>query len=200
MGQGLVGSEAARCHLPLKSGWIVTPTGAALLPRDIWAKAVGPGSLAWVSPCGWWLFLLPRGGCLLSHNLRAGACGPGLPMLRRVSVWCREDLTPDSVVSSPKPCQPPLMGIHKATIKVIGLPQQRTFSPLPITHRGQFSKRVLRYKVSSWGHGALLLHGSSWVAGGEEGVGWEHTALSPLRPVPREVLEELIFSLPLIIY
>lgn len=93
------------------------------------------------------------------------------------------------------PCQPPLMAIHKATIKVIGfLPQQRTFSPLPITHRGQFSKRVLRYKVSSWGHGALLarIELGGWRR--EEGVGWEHTGLSPLRPVPREVLEELIFS------
>ena len=28
----------------------------------------------------------------------------------------------------------------------------------------------------------------------EEGVGWEHRGLSPLRPVPGEVLEELIFS------
>ena len=97
----------------------------------------------------------------------------------------------------PGPCQPPLLGIHKATVKVIGfLPPQRTFSPLPITHRGQFNKSSQTQGWSSWGHGALLAWMEPELGGWrrEESVGWEHTGLSPPRPVPGEVVEELVFS------
>ena len=183
----------------LKSGWIVTLLGQPCLPRrGIWAGGHGARVSSMGVPCGWWLFLLPRAGCLPLSSCGSWGFGTrACPCQRRVSVRCAGGPRPDCCLLT--------WGIHKATVKVIAfLPPQHSFSPLPITHRGQFNKRVLRHKVSSCGHGASLARVEPRTELGgwrrEEGVGWGHTGLSPPRPALRGGSGRASFLLPLIIY
>ena len=100
------------------------------------------------------------------------------------------------------PCQPPLLGIHKATVKVIGfLPPQRAFSPLPITHRGQFNKSSQTQGVILGTRCIACVDGTraGWLEeGGGGGLGAHRAESSEARPWGGS--GRASFLLPLIIY